>query len=151
MTICITLVITGIFSILVPNTTMEKTLKFAVSLFFISSLILPFTQGDLDFSFSDFSIEQTEVKNEALETSMQNSFTAITQKKIENQLLTKLELEGLPAKKITVRINIDADNSITISKLSVTLAEEYREKQGDVVALTQKETGVSPDVSYIQE
>ena len=43
--ICITLAATAVFSMLVPNGSMEKVLKFTISLFFVCCLLTPFLVG----------------------------------------------------------------------------------------------------------
>lgn len=43
--ICITLVVTGVFSMLIPHGSMEKVMKFATSVFFLCCLLLPFFTG----------------------------------------------------------------------------------------------------------
>ncbi len=44
--ICITIIVTGIFSILVPGKNMEQTIQLAVGLFFLASIVLPIVNGD---------------------------------------------------------------------------------------------------------
>lgn len=143
--VCITLIITGIFSLLIPSNTLEKVIKFAIGLFFISSLVLPFTKQQLDFSF-DFQQEQQSMQNQMLEQGVENYFITIAEQKLESQIQTLLESNQIFPESVRFQIHIAEDNSIDINEICVTLSEKYQFEQEKVISLIEKEAGLVPKV-----
>jgi hypothetical protein len=148
--ICITLVVTGIFSMLMPSRTMEKIIRFAVGLFFLSSLILPFASGDFSFDLSVPEWEDTQ-PGESLTQQVQNSTIRVSEQKVEELAESLLEAEGIVPQKVTATINIEQDNRITITKLSIVLGLEnvlQKQKASDCL---EEQMGIVPEFEIGEE
>lgn len=140
--ICLTLIATGVFTMLMPSNNMEKVLKFAVSLFFLSSIVLPFLRGDFHFSL-DLSQQEQTVDTQPLEAQTTQSFAKLAEHRLETEAENVLTLQGITPKKVEAAIHIGDDNCITISTLTITLhaadflqAESVKESIAEEVGLT---------------
>ncbi len=121
--ICITMVVTGIFSILIPGRAMEKTVRMAVGLFFLASIVLPIANGDWDYLFS-MRPAQEEILLPDLEKTVEREVIEITQERLCGQAKTLLQAEGIAVKQVSVTVHIDKDNSITITEILIVLPKE---------------------------
>lgn len=142
--ICITLAVTGIFSMLMPSRTMEKVIRFAVGLFFLSSLILPFTTGDFSVDLTIPEWEES-LQTKQLTDQVKNSTVTVSQQKVERLAESLLKAEGITPQKVTATINIEEDNSITITKLSIVLRLEdifQKQKASDCL---ENQMGIVPE------
>jgi stage III sporulation protein AF len=150
--ICVTIVIVAIFSMLVPKGSMEKVVKFTVSVFFLISLLYPLMTNIGDFTL-DVSAEYTEGKQDTsqLEESMNQKLLDITQAKIVRQLEQILHNNEIETKKIEVIININEDNSILISKLVIKLDSSYKSEESKIKKIVKEETQKAPEIEYIKQ
>lgn len=143
--ICFTLICTGVFSILVPGKGMERVLKFAIGLFFLSSLVLPFTQNHLDFSFS-MSRSDREPETQNLEQSFQRNFIELAKRNLELEIDRILNENQIESEKTEITVNINADNSIDITKIVIQIPEDIRSETGKITGLIEKEVGILPEI-----
>lgn len=150
MTICITAVVTAIFSMLVPNSGNERVLKFAVSLFFLTGLISPFATGDLDFHLDLGEFENPAVRQE-LSGEVGEQFCSLAGKNLEAAVERVLLAQGIAPKKVTVQINIGADGGISITRMEVLLPAELSGEAARATALVQRETGIRPEIAVAKE
>lgn len=136
--ICITLVVSVIFSILSPKGTMGKFYKVIISVFIFISFLYPLT----DFDFDDFKIDfnfTTEYENLVEESAKQEIETII------NQLLTENEI-------MNSSISADVEQSgseVIINRILVSVTDDYNTE--DVKNLILKNTGVVAEVKRIGE
>lgn len=144
-TICITIVVTAIFSMLVPNTKLDKVLKFAISLFFLTSIVSPFVNNKLDFTI-DMSDTINTSKTEDLSESIQNQFLSVSKKNIESSLVKILAKKNISVKKIDVLININDDNSISINRLMVYIDKGNEKFKSNIEKILKEEAGYVPQV-----
>lgn len=145
--ICITAVITSIFSMLVPDTRLDKVLKFAISLFFLTGLISPFLSEGLDFHV-DLSLQQSSVQPESMEQAVQSQFSALAQRNLESALTTLLKQEGLPVRKVETTIHIDEQDGISITKVTVSPGMRITPAQAaQIQEIVKRETGILPEVT----
>lgn len=142
---CMALILSGIFSMLSPGRSMEKVWRFCLSLFLLCSLVFPFLQGGLDFSW-DFSREIPASQTEPLQSGMEQSLKEVAQQKIASQLMLQYEKEHLAVEKVEVSIHIEDEESIDISEIQIQLAPGALGQKQAVVELTQKEAGVTPTI-----
>lgn len=145
--ICITLVATTIFSMLVPNSKLDKVLRFAISLFFLTSLISPFTTAKLDFSI-DLSDIESERGQYQLQAEVDKQFSALAQKNLENSLGRILQTNGINVEKVVVLINKSDIDNISITKLTVYTDGGDNQKINEII---KKEVGIMPKIIDVKE
>jgi len=145
MSICVTLVVTSIFSMLMPDTKLDKVIKFSISLFFLTSLISPFITSDIKINV-DIDDIVLESKSTNLSQASQTQFFSLAEKNIQSALIRYLQNEDINVRKIEVCINKIDNNNISISKLMVYINREQEETATRIKALVKREVGVTPDV-----
>ncbi|WMJ23025.1 stage III sporulation protein AF [Paludicola sp. MB14-C6] len=145
MSMCITLVVTSIFSMLIPDSKLDKVLKFAISLFFLTSIISPFFTSKIDFGvdFNNMVMEQTNTK---MDKAVEEQFFSLAQKNIASTLERYLKNEEISVRKIEVFVNKTADNNISISKLMVYIDASQENKVSKIESLVKREVGVTPSI-----
>lgn len=146
ISICITIVATGIFSMLIPNGTMEKVVKFTVSLFFLLSIIIPFVTGLKDFKVEYVSGEVLQENNKQLENNINENILNITKSKLEQSIVDILKKNDILVKKVFVDINIIDKSSIDISKIEIYIDSEQKDKQNQIEQIIKKEVEVTPEI-----
>lgn len=149
--LCAALILSGVFSMLSPAKSMERVWKFCLSLFLLCSLVFPFLQGGLEFSW-DFSKEVPDYRTETFTAGMEQSLGQLVQRRIEQELSQSYAQQGLPVEDVTVQIHIGDEGSIDISEIQLRLAAGATVQQRQAAAeLTQKEAGVEPQITQAPE
>lgn len=129
--ICIIIcsVITAAVSIFSPTGGTERALKTVVAAFMICAFLSPFLDGvgvDTGFDFPDFEENKSELSSEIVKT-------MLTETESQSEIKIKELLESLSVefKEIKVYADINNDNEIFISFISLSLPERFshREKQ----------------------
>lgn len=113
LTICITLIISIIFSMITPKGNMGKFFKIILSTFIFLSFIYPLKNNDLDFSFPNFNIE-------SFENQEQESYENL----IETQINESLVSAGYNSCIIDAKVEY-SNNEINIKKLRISVPDEY--------------------------
>ncbi|MGI5895726.1 MAG: stage III sporulation protein AF [Oscillospiraceae bacterium] len=126
ISICVTAVATAVFHGLMPNSTLEKTARFVLSLFFLCCLILPFTHYD----FSDiealtaYQTGDSPVNSESLQQTVNRKLNEMSEQAVRQTVKSILEQNGIVPQEIAVETNIEDNNCISISKVIVTVKPE---------------------------
>lgn len=138
--VCITLIATGVFSMLIPQGNMEKVMKFGVSTFFLCCLLLPFFTGMPKLNW------KTEVSaytnTEQIENKMEQQLEQLSKTNIEQVISGLLASEGIQPEKIEADIHISENNSVSINRVTVVLNNKGSSKENKVKGLIQKKTGI---------
>ena len=145
MSICITLVVTSIFSMLVPDTKLDKVIKFAISLFFLTSLISPFFTSDIKFRI-DVDNLMPEKTVTSLDEATQTQFLSLATKNIESAVLRILKNDGINVQKVEVLVNKTEDSNISITKLMVYIDNDTLNLSRRIEDLVKKEVGITPSI-----
>ncbi len=150
--ICITLILTTIFSMLVPKGSMEKIIQFTISMFFIVSFITPFLTKlpSLSLDVEAAATPQTR-ETQSLEDSMKQKLLELTASNLEVKANGFLEEIGVQAEKISVLINNETDDRITISKITVWLDNSYRDQASRIEAKLKEEMMTQPELCFTEE
>lgn len=143
--VCLTLIITGIFSILVPKSSMERVMKFAISLFFLAGVVIPIAKGEFKFSFDTQQIKATEYQTKIKENT-KDTITILSEKKLESKIKSLLQENNINCTKVDINIHINKNDSIDISKFIVTLSKDSNLDLMTVERLIVKEVGVKPKI-----
>lgn len=143
ISICVTAVATAIFTMLIPNGRLEKTLRFAISLFFLASLISPFFNKQLDFRItmaeSDYQYYEKNISAE-----INRQFLSLAQANVQAAIEKALENENISTQGIYVSMNIYEDESISISEIDI--VTEEKDKAGRIIDIVYNATGIKPTV-----
>lgn len=143
--ICITLAATAVFSMLVPNGSMEKVLKFTISIFFVSCLLTPFFVGlpqidwEAQITYQSDYADLTGKINEQLIKQSEMSVCRVVK--------SILEEEKISYEKISADVNISSDNSIFISKIYIELPVKETKNIQKVRQLIQEECQIETQVA----
>ena len=143
--ICITLVVTGVLSMLIPHGSMEKVMKFATSVFFLCCLLLPFFTGLPELKLDTEAAAAADYAD--IEETMQKQFGMLSKSNIERIVQNILEAEEITAEKIEADIHISEDNSVSINKVCVVLSERDSGRREEVRELLRQQTGLAIEVS----
>lgn len=143
--LCITALLTSLFSMLIPKLKLKSTVSMAVSLFFLASLVSPFLSGNLKLSLPTVFSYRSETPP-PVSNAVSKQFLSLAESKLEANLTKVLQEMKINPKEIQVEINIDEDNSISINKLKIVLEKGDAERKDVVISKIKSETGVAPEV-----
>lgn len=134
ISICVTLIVTGIFSMLLPSQSMEKVMKFSISLFFLVCIVMPFARGDFHFSMHVLNLSSTENGTEMSKQS-EEYFVVIAQNKINTQVEHLLEKNKIHPQKVQSEIHISEDSSIIIKEVKI----YFSDKEKNILTVTDEQ------------
>lgn len=150
ISLCITVVATTLFSMLLPDGKMDKVVKFAISLFFLTGIISPFFSSELNFRIEVADIIPEQNRTQLVDT-MDEQMISLAKVNLENSLERMLTLDGYSVRKIQVEINKSQTNNISISKLMVYIEEETAKSSLQIEKTIQKEVGITPSIVVLKE
>lgn len=136
--VCATLIISVIFSVVSPKGTMGKFYKVIISLFIFASFIFPLTDFDSSDFFREFDFEseyQTVVEDTA-------------EIKVKSIIEAELEKNGIKSAVVSCEAS-ESDNEISIDKVTIAVADAYEcESVKDIVF---NSLGIVAEVKHIGE
>lgn len=136
--ICITLIVSVIFSVLKPRGTMGKFYKVIISVFIFISFLYPLT----DFNAADFRIDFN------LESEYENLIENTAKAEVENSVTAVLKENEIYNSSVSAQVQQSGDE-IIITRLLVSVTDNY--SVDDVKELLFKNLGIVADVKYIGE
>lgn len=136
--ICITLIVSVIFSILSPNGTMGKFYKVIISVFIFISFLYPLT----DFSFDDFKIDFN------FSTEYENLVESSAKQEIEFSVSKVLTDNEIYNSSISAEVRQNGDE-IEINRILVSVTDKYN--VDEVKDLLFKNLGIVAEVKRIGE
>lgn len=136
-TICITLVISVVFSILTPKGNMGRFFKIILATFIFLSFIYPLKSSEIDLSFPDFNISDIE-----------GSQSKAYKNTIDTQVSQSLEEGGYTSCVIKSSINFRNDE-IYINSITVSIPSSY--DKDEVKSYLFDSLGILAEVYYIGE
>ena len=138
-TICITLIISVIFSLLLPKGSQGKVGRIVITVFIMISFFIPFGSNNFKLNFDDYSIEYSD-ENTLKETSYEN----IIKSNIESTL-TKGNYKNSKAE---VKVDIK-DEQVYIKSADVYILNEFN--KDEVKNYIFDKLGINTKVYYIGE
>ncbi|MDE6729509.1 MAG: hypothetical protein K2J71_01875 [Oscillospiraceae bacterium] len=108
ISVCMLSIAVAICTLILPDTTLTKQVRFLISLLFIISLAVPL--ADLEFPVSMQEIQQEQ---------SQETAQAVTELYLKNALLALLEQEQIVCEELEVTVHIDESGSISIREVEV--------------------------------
>ncbi|MDE6659693.1 MAG: stage III sporulation protein AF [Eubacterium sp.] len=136
--ICITLIVSIIFSILSPNGTMGKFYKVIISVFIFISFLYPLT----DFNFDDFKMDFN------FNTEYENMVETSAKKEIEYAVETTLTDNKVYNASINADVQQNGDE-VEINRILVSVTDDYNVEE--VKELLMEKLGVVAEVKRIGE
>lgn len=98
---------------------LKNQITVMLDLILAAVMLIPFVNGFREFSFpeiSDYIMAEYDSSNDVYAASLKVQ----TEKNVENVLMEQIAAVGIPCEKIEVEVNIFADHSISITKVTVT-------------------------------
>lgn len=150
--LCIALVITCIFTMLLPGKGWNQFARFAVRLFFLLCLVTPFLGGGgkLDFDADQYFSGQEERQKDLAQLTqrqLQESFEE-NLRRAAWEILTR---NGIAPEKIQVETYISPDQHIDIISLNVTLKGEAQLLSWKISSLLEEAFGLQPQLEFQDE
>ena len=140
--VCITVVITAILLLLLPNEKYRGVMQFAISLFLLCGLAAPFVHTDFSFAFTAPQPQAMQNREETAEA-VERYFYAVTEERIGSALYDGLQVNGYFPEKVAVRIHTDGEDRIYIKRITVYGAAEAEETAIRSYILAQ--SGIEPE------
>lgn len=151
VSLCITFTVTGMLSMLMPGESWNRFAKFAVRLFLLLCLVLPFLGGELDFSqwtsVTAFSPQSVDQLSDLAQTQLLETFCDNLEKESKNIL----DENNIQTEKITAEAHIVDEQRIDISNIRITLPPESADMAQKAEDLIQETLGVEPEISISQQ
>ncbi len=129
ISICVTAVAAAIFQGLIPKSNLEKTIRFVLSVFLLSCLIVPLTQLDFSSLGDSLTVFQTDdhVKENNLQDTVNQKLTELTEESVAQTMRLTLEENGIEVERIQVETTIEEDNSIMINRVIISVqTDDYQ-------------------------
>lgn len=147
ISLCIALVATGIFSMMMPNGSWNRFARFGVQLFLLLSLASPFLSGnwDWDLETEAFFAEADSARAEMSDLADQQLLENFSEN-LEQSARQTLEAAGIFPLEITAEVHIVDEQRIDISALNITLAEEERSYAEEASRLIAETFGIEPQI-----
>lgn len=149
ISICITTVITSIFTMLLPDGKLDNVIKFAITLFFLTSIVTPFIDSDLNLDFKSLTQEISLETNKTLEKELSNTFIQIAKSYIEEDINDNLIKNNIPIKKVSISINILSDSSIYIEKVKIYITSKEEDNTEKINEIVLNEINIIPEIIII--
>jgi len=144
MSICVTAVAASLFSMLLPGSGMDKVVKFAIGLFFLTGVISPFLSGEFSADLSGL-LPAGGREEAALSEEVESAFSSLAGRRVEAVVERALLSQGVEAKKVEVSIHIGEGGSVSIEQVRVTVKNP--EEAGAAREIVERETGLIPEVA----
>ena len=147
LSICVTIVIVSIVSVLAPIGRMQKIFKYFISLFFITVVLMPFTQIK-NINLLDFDYIQNEYQTQNYTQSINEQTLTLTNKMLKDKINILIENNDALAENIELYIHTDDENNIYISDLIITLDEKFKTKEQKLSSVIESEVGAKAKFTY---
>ncbi len=141
------MVIVSIISVIAPAGRMQGIFKYFISLFFITSIIVPFTQVK-NVELFDFEHTQFQKDTQNYTQSVNEQTIKLAEKILKEKIYQLLESIEITAQNIEFNIHTDKDNNIYISDLTLTLDNKFKAKQSEISHLLESEVNAKISFEY---
>ena len=135
-------IIGAIVLVLVPAGGAEKAVRTMVSVFLVSSIVLPFAQNTDWKAETDFSVEESaaEAQNSIAEEMSEQMKT-----KLGSSIENILKKEGIQVRSVSIDIKTDG-NELSVEKIAVTIKKESARSASETKEILEAQLGVRADV-----
>ncbi len=133
VSVCLTLIISAVFSVISPKGSMGRFYKVIIAVFIFVSLLYPFSDFDFNEFKSDFDF-QSELE------STQESLAEDQVESIVKNVLAANDVEGAEVECVVIQ----SSDEISVENISVRIPEQYDVSKVENIIL--EETGIAADV-----
>ena len=144
--ICMAALAAALLQGLAPGGSMERMVKLVLGAFVLCALVSPLKSLGAQIAWS-FPLENHAEENTQLQSAVENQMEAAARASIENLVAAELRRMDVKSEKVVVWMDTNADNSIGINKVEVTLAEEYGGDCGRAQARLRETLGLEVEVA----
>jgi len=149
--ICIILVITGIFMMLLPSGNTVKSVKFTIHLFLIISVIVPMFNIKADFSAYQYDYSLNENKTYNNLTELYNSeLLESVEVNLTDKAYDIFKKYAITPEKIEILMNVSANQSIDITEINITLREADKSVSNKAISEINNSFGVTSKVIFVK-
>ena len=114
--VCITVVVSVIFSLLTPKGNMGRFYKLIISLFIFVSFLYPFGK----FNYARFDFSKLSISSE-----IENNTNSIANQVIENKIVSLLEANQIYASSAKCFSSVNQNGEVQVDNITVSVAQEY--------------------------
>lgn len=150
-TVCITMVAVGLFSMLIPNNNLAKTVKLTVSLFFICCIVVPMANLSFDFDSLAAGVSSGQPAEVSFDEQIHQQLVRMTEENISENIRLELEQENIRAENITVSAHIDEDSGISINNITFSADRENGSRAESLIRQLLEPEDVSVTVNILEE
>ena len=147
--LCVALVISALFELLVPKGSFERLMKLALSVFILILLIMPFARGKI--VFDNFFLENRgKSQSEMLAEQTRQRVIEVTTDNIKYACENLLKNNGYTPVNIYIETHIDENDSISINKARFIVAhgDKSEAEKSELEKTLADELGVTPEVTF---
>lgn len=121
--LCAAALAAGVVNMLAPEGASKKILKTVVNVFVLCCILSPLAgwDGNINLNFSSRSEQMREKNAEALQCAVDKQVLAACESRVAAMAEENLAAAGIKTQRVTVNMDIGADNSIIINDLIVDL------------------------------
>ena len=140
--ICVSVILISILFVLIPNKSMEPTMKFVLNIFLISVLIVPILNTIHKTDFSKYSkiFNNKKISEEYLK----NKIDMSNKKNLEYALKIVFLQNGY--KDLDISIDINKESKTTNILVKIPKNKNYNEEE--IKKIVKKQTGIIPKIKY---
>ncbi len=142
----------SMLDIITPSDKLKKQIRFIFSLVFIIAITSSILNSEIDFEIpSSKDIEQSEQYQAVMKTYTQNLADNF-KTNIENNLKEKLKINNIEAKNVSLNVDVDENECISIKGADVVLAKTDKNISSKVKTVIQNEIGSTQvNITYTEE
>lgn len=134
VSVCLTLIISAVFSLVSPKGTMGRFYKVIIFVFIFVSLLYPF----VDFDFNDFKADFD------FESEFESTEEDLAEMQVENIIKSVLSENNIEGAEVACDV-FQASDEISVENVTVTIPDKY--DIDEVKQILLKETGVAAEVT----
>lgn len=150
LSVCGTMIITGIFMMLIPSVGRHQTLRLAVSLFFLLSLAVPFTGERAEWEAELTRWDRTGETVVDFQTRTRELLLADFRSRLEEQAMQILRDEDIDPAGLEFMIHIDEQDRISITGLELLLDENSASRADTAISRLNGTFGVTVTLSLCE-
>ncbi len=142
----------SMLDIITPSEKLKKQIRFIFSLVFIIAITSSILNSEIDFDIpSSKDIEQSEQYQAVMKTYTQNLADNF-KTNIEKNLEEKLRINNIGAKKVSLKVDIDDNECISITGADVVLTKTDKNVSSKVKTVIQNEIGSTQvNITYTED
>lgn len=150
ISVCASGIIGTVFSMIAPKGSMDKILKLMISVFILTSMIVPFMTGEnIEFEdFFDTSSKQAVSEDDLWQKSNELTLQT-TQRSVEQSIRDFLVTKNCTECEVVVSLSVDENNYVSIESAELYLTESDQNRSAELITLTQQEFDITVKVFSI--